>query len=131
MASSSGPKSETVARTGTPGPMPPSERYSAGKPAGSNASPSSFIRFSAGPPPAPGAATPERSPFTSDTTTGTPAAASCSAMTCRVTVFPVPVAPAIRPWRLSIRSGTRTPASATTASSWIPLPSSSAVPSKA
>ena len=36
LASSCGPKSETVARTGTPGPMPPSERNSTGKPVGAN-----------------------------------------------------------------------------------------------
>ena len=40
----------------------------------------------------------------SATNTGTPAAESCSAITCSVSVFPVPVAPAIRPWRLIIRA---------------------------
>ncbi len=34
--------------------------------------------------------------------TGTPMALNCSASTLSVTVFPVPVAPAIRPWRLAI-----------------------------
>ena len=34
--------------------------------------------------------------------TGTPLALSCSASSCRVLVLPVPVAPATRPWRLSI-----------------------------
>ena len=29
-----GPKSETVARIGMPGPMPPIDRYSVGKPVG-------------------------------------------------------------------------------------------------
>ena len=53
-----GPKSETVARTGTPGPMPPSERNSTGKPVGANGSPRSFIRASAGPPASPGSARP-------------------------------------------------------------------------
>jgi hypothetical protein len=44
----------------------------------------------------------------SASTTGTPAADSCSAMTCNVFVFPVPVAPATRPCRLSMDSGIRT-----------------------
>ena len=33
--------------------------------------------------------------------TGTPAREKPSAMTCSVTVLPVPVAPVIRPWRLA------------------------------
>ena len=53
-ASSSGPKSDTVARTGTPGPIPPRERNSVGKPCGSHSCPSSAARFSAGPPGSPG-----------------------------------------------------------------------------
>ena len=44
---------------------------------------------------------PERSPFTSATKVGTPAADRPSTMPCRVTVLPVPVAPAISPWRLA------------------------------
>jgi hypothetical protein len=43
---------------------------------------------------------PDKSPFTSAQKTGTPAAENCSAMTCSVTVLPVPVAPATRPCRL-------------------------------
>ena len=43
----------------------------------------------------------------SATTTGTPAADSCSVSTCRVFVLPVPVAPAMSPCRLTIASGTR------------------------
>ena len=39
--------------------------------------------------------------------TGTPAALSCSAISCRVLVLPVPVAPATRPCRLSMPSGIR------------------------
>src|SRR4030043_237415 len=34
--------------------------------------------------------------------TGTPILLNCSARTQRVTVFPVPVAPVIRPWRFAI-----------------------------
>ena len=41
LASSCGPKSETVARTGTPGPMPPSDRNSTGKAVGVYSMPSS------------------------------------------------------------------------------------------
>ena len=47
----------------------------------------------------PGMAMPDRSPFTSATNTGTPALEKLSAMPCKVTVLPVPVAPAISPWR--------------------------------
>src|SRR5262245_52626923 len=44
---------------------------------------------------------PERSPFTSAMNTGTPIAESRCARVCMVSVFPVPVAPVIRPWRLA------------------------------
>ena len=59
----------------------------------------------------PGEAIPDRSPLTSARNTGTPAADSCSAISCSVLVLPVPVAPATRPCRLSISSGIRTPTS--------------------
>src|SRR5215211_4632203 len=78
-ASRSGPKSDTVARIGIPGPIPPSERYSVGKPVGCQSWSSSFARVSAGPPVSPGCAIPETSPLMSAATTGTPAADSCSA----------------------------------------------------
>ena len=54
---------------------------------------------------------PERSPLMSAVNTGTPWADSCSARSWRVTVLPVPVAPAMRPWRLHIAVGTWTTAS--------------------
>ena len=54
------------------------------------------------PPPSPAREMPDKSPFTSARNTGTPAALNISAMRRRVTVLPVPVAPAIRPWRLII-----------------------------
>ena len=44
---------------------------------------------------------PDRSPFTSAQNTGTPAAENCSAITCSVTVLPVPVAPATSPCRFA------------------------------
>src|SRR5215210_157884 len=72
---------------------------------------------------------PETSPFMSAATTGTPAAESCSASSCSVRVFPVPVAPAIRPCRFDVASGRRTVASETSLPSWTPLPSSSDSPS--
>ena len=71
----------------------------------------------AGPSSPPGSASPERSPFMSAAKTGTPASESCSAIPCSVLVLPVPVAPAIRPWRFIIASGTWTAASGTSASS--------------
>ncbi len=43
--------------------------------------------------------------------TATPCADSCSASSCRVLVLPVPVAPATRPWRLSMPRGMRIRAS--------------------
>src|SRR5205823_14934003 len=46
---------------------------------------------------------PERSPFTSARNTGTPLRAKPSARTCSEMVLPVPVAPAISPWRLAMR----------------------------
>ena len=50
---------------------------------------------------APGCVMPERSPLTSAMNTGTPIREKRSAITCSVTVFPVPVAPVMRPWRLA------------------------------
>src|SRR5215203_3775965 len=50
---------------------------------------------------------PDKSPFTSAKNVGTPIALKLSASTCNVTVLPVPVAPAINPWRLAI-CGSRT-----------------------
>ena len=49
-------------------------------------------------------------------------------MTCRVLVLPVPVAPATRPWRFIMASGTVTTASGTTAPWYTPRPRSSAGP---
>ena len=80
---------------------------------------------------APGAARPDRSPFTSVTNTETPAAESCSAIACSVRVLPVPVAPAISPCRFVILSATFTCAAGTSAPSCTPVPSSTAAPSVA
>jgi len=45
---------------------------------------------------------PDKSPFTSAMNTGTPRLEKPSANVCKVTVLPVPVAPAIKPWRVAI-----------------------------
>ncbi len=58
----------------------------------------------------PGAARPVRSPLMSATKTGTPAFDSWPASSWRVLVLPVPVAPAIRPWRLSMLTARPGPA---------------------
>ncbi len=117
-----------MARIGTPGPMPPSERYSTGKPVGWKGRPSSVARFFAGPSSEPGTAMPDTSPFTSAANTETPAVESCSAITWSVLVLPVPVAPATRPWRFIVASGSRTVASGTSAPPRSPVPSSMALP---
>ena len=71
------------------------------------------------------------SPFMSAANTATPAAASCSARSCTVTVLPVPVAPAISPWRFIIAIGICTIASWRTSSAKTARPSASAPPSVA
>src|SRR4051794_29905372 len=100
-----------VARTGTPVPKLPSARNSTGKPVGVHGSPVCAARAVTRSPAGPAWASPLRSPLTSATTTGTPAAESCSAISCSVLVLPVPVAPAMSPCRLTIASASRTCAS--------------------
>ncbi len=89
------------------------------------------MRLSPGPPGGAGAARPDTSPFTSATSTGTPARESCSASSCSDLVLPVPVAPATSPWRFIVASGTRTAASRNSSPSWTPRPRSTASPSVA
>ena len=72
---------------------------------------------------------PDRSPFTSAANTGTPASDSCSVMSWSVLVFPVPVAPAMSPWRFIIAVGNLTAASGCTWPSFMPRPRSMAEPS--
>ena len=61
-----------------------------------------------------------------------PPADSCSAISWRVFVFPVPVAPATRPWRFMTESGRRTGASGCAAPpSVTAAPRCIAAPSKA
>ena len=108
LASASGPNDDTVARSCAPC-LPvrlKSSTGNAGRLPGEPESPARASRSRRWPRPA--AARPARSPLTSERNTGTPAADSCSAISCSVLVLPVPVAPAISPWRFSIASGTRT-----------------------
>ena len=58
----------------------------------------------------------------SEMKTGTPAFDSCPASSCRVFVLPVPVAPAMRPWRFIIESATATRVSLNSSPSRIALP---------
>ena len=64
--------------------------------------PNSAQRFSMNPDIFPAWLMPLRSPFMSAMKQGTPAWLNVSAITWRVTVLPVPVAPAMSPWRLAI-----------------------------
>ena len=99
--------SETVARTGCPF-SPNTSQNTAVLARGWNSVtpiPSSrFINFSEATPAAP---MPERSPLTSARKTGTPIDAKDSAIFCSVTVFPVPVAPVMSPWRLAMAGSRR------------------------
>lgn len=121
-----------VARTGIPMPSVPRERNSAGYPLGCQSeAPVSVARARILSLSAPGLDRPERSPFTSAMTTGTPAADSCSAIPCNVLVLPVPVAPATRPWRFNVANGIRMRASESVLPSSTTVPNSSAAPDEA
>ena len=111
LASSVGPNDVIVARSGMPFPWPPRAKNSVGQARPSHFWPTSSARFVTFSPGSPALATPDRSPLMSAANTGTPSAESCSAISWRVLVLPVPVAPATRPCRLTIASGMRTPAS--------------------
>ena len=124
-ARSWGPKSDTVARNGTPGPIPPSDTNSVGKAAGGNAPLGHPLRPARRPS---GGGEPGEVGLDVGGDDATPGADSCSAITWRVLVLPVPVAPATRPWRFIILSGTRTVAVGATLPSRIPLPSSRVLP---
>src|SRR5262245_2399609 len=106
-ASSSGPKLETVARSCAPR-APVRLRYSTGRGAPCHAQPVSRARCVTRSFGSPAAAMPERSPFKSARNTGTPVAENCSATSWSDFVLPVPVAPAIRPCRFAIDSGSVT-----------------------
>ena len=102
--SSSGPISETVVRRGMPF-CPKISHKVTGQPLYSkpaSARPNFWIRFCMSSVSTPGHIMPATSPFTSAMNTGTPMSLKLSAITFRVMVLPVPVAPAIRPWRFAI-----------------------------
>jgi len=98
----SGPISVTVVRIGCPD-FPNKSQKTTGNPWKVWLSILSFLRrcasLSFG---FPGLLIPDRSPFTSAINTGMPAKLKFSAITCKVTVLPVPVAPAINPCRFAI-----------------------------
>ena len=129
-ASSCGPKSVTVARTGTPAPMPPSDeeldrvrgrlvrqaelRHPLRAPARRRR---------------PARRAPRGRPCSRPRRPRRPASESCSASSWSVRVLPVPVAPAIRPWRFIVASGSaRRTASGSSVPSWTPRPRSTAAP---
>ncbi len=114
-----------MARTWAPS-LPVRDRNSTGWPEASNVQASDSVRsMSLGWVVPPGAARPVRSPLMSATKTGTPALDSWPAMSCRVLVLPVPVAPAMRPWRLSIDRAIWTRVSLNSSPSCIALPMTS------
>ena len=90
-ASSSGPTSDTVVRTGWPCSPKTSQNMTGdavevpSAPARARSTRSSTFAL-----PPPGCDTPERSPLTSAAKTGTPMRQNASASTCSVTVLPVP-----------------------------------------
>jgi len=92
--------SETVARTGWPA-TPNTSQNTTGQASCFSSSLRFLARSATLALPPPGFAMPERSPLTSAMNTGTPIRENPWARVCSVTVLPVPVAPAIRPWRLA------------------------------
>ena len=101
--SSSGPISVTVARTGWPC-SPNTSQKTVENWSGWKSRPISLARLRMKSLASPTSEMPERSPLMSAANTGTPARANPSAITCSETVFPVPVAPVTRPWRLASAS---------------------------
>ena len=106
-ASSSGPMSLMVARTGWP--CSPNTSHSVtGQAAGwGGGRPRSASTWASLPSMRPGWLMPVRSPLTSAMNTGTPRREKPSASVCRVTVLPVPVAPVTSPWRLALSGSSR------------------------
>ena len=100
-ASSSGPRSEIVARTGNPRRPSTSQNTVGFALHDGSPSPVDFRRSRNFGVADPAADRPERSPLTSARNTGTPSREKLSASTCNVTVLPVPVAPVTRPWRFA------------------------------
>ena len=104
---SSGPMSETVARTGWPS-SPNTSHSVVGQARGWGISmPRSCSEAAILAPVLPLWLMPDRSPLMSAMNTGTPISEKPSAIFCSVTVFPVPVAPVIRPCRLASAGSSR------------------------
>ena len=110
LENSTGPNSTTVARSRAPG-SSESVSSSTGLPPASKGIPMASWRSSILGCPSLATAMPDKSPLMSISKLGTPSRLSCSAMICSVFVLPVPVAPAIRPWRFRVPRGMRTRAS--------------------
>ena len=122
LPSSSGPNEWTVARTCEPS-LPDSETNSTGWPDAWNVQAIDVARSTTfGFVASPGPASPVRSPLMSATKTGMPAFEAWPARSCRVLVLPVPVAPAMSPWRLSIDSAIWTRVSLKSSPSSMALP---------
>ena len=96
-----GPMSEIVARTGWPCWPNTSHNWAGQATAGGTSIPRSARMRAIFSPMLPLWLMPVRSPLMSAMNTGTPASDRLSAIFCRVTVLPVPVAPVIKPWRLA------------------------------
>ncbi len=99
--SSSGPISCTVARIGWPCSPNRSQNTVGNEVLDQSSRPISLARLASPSFGSPMAEMPDRSPLMSAAKTGTPAAEKPSAITCRETVLPVPVAPVTRPCRLA------------------------------
>ena len=99
-----GPNSEMVARNRTPFCLEIVSN-STGKALGSKGKFIFAWRSSIKSLDSPACAMPLKSPFMSIIKTGMPLLESCSDRTWMVFVFPVPVAPAINPWRFRVFSG--------------------------
>ena len=117
-----GPNSVTVARKRAPG-SSLNVSSSSGNPSGVNSIPmlsqrSFILSFKV-----PGAPIPLKSPLISIINTFTPALLSPSARPCKVLVLPVPVAPAISPWRFMVFRGNITGTPGTACPSCIACPS--------
>jgi len=102
LASRGAPMDDMVALTGCPV-SPYTSQNLVGNPVNSKSSmPNLAMRLCIFSVSSPGLQMPPTSPFMSEKNTGTPAALNDSASTLRVTVFPVPLAPVIRPCLLAI-----------------------------
>src|SRR5690606_11562881 len=99
--SSSGPRSDTVARIGWPCSPKMSQSVVGLAPQAGSGRPRSARRLASWGDAVPVWEMPERSPLTSAMKTGVPMRENDSARTCSVTVLPVPVAPVMQPWRLA------------------------------